>query len=362
MSQAAEDSLKNSIVRQSQPELIPSRLWKEAGRAADAAAARNVFQRYQRRKAQNTLRRQAGDLDLFAEFLSSTGLEPGDLQNDQEAWRYITWGMLDAFVAWQLKQGYAIGSINVRLSTVRKYAGLALQAGTLPPETYAFITQVKGYGHQEGLHEDQKRQTMELSTRRGTKKAQPVSISHAQAEKLMAQPETPLGRRDGLLMCILLEEGLRIGEVVLLQAHDFDLDNGELHFYRPKVDREQRLKISEKTVVVARAYLEKDAPKEGTIWRAGASARDGKVAVIAGQLAGPGMSERTLTRRVAQLGERIGLKGLSAHDCRHYWASQAAKNQTPLPELQDAGGWNSVAMPMRYIEKSQIASVRRKKD
>jgi integrase len=128
------------------------------------------------------------------------------------------------------------------------------------------------------------------------------------------------------------------------------------------VDREQRLKISEKTVVVARAYLEKDAPKEGTIWRAGASARDGKAAVIAGQLTGPGMSERTLTRRVAQLGERIGLKGLSAHDCRHYWASQAAKNQTPLPELQDAGGWNSVAMPMRYIEKSQIASVRRKKD
>jgi integrase len=60
--------------------------------------------------------------------------------------------------------------------------------------------------------------------------------------------------------------------------------------------------------------------------------------------------------------ERIGLKGLSAHDCRHYWASQAARNQTPLPEQQDAGGWNSVAMPMRYIEKSQVASVRRKKE
>jgi integrase len=53
---------------------------------------------------------------------------------------------------------------------------------------------------------------------------------------------------------------------------------------------------------------------------------------------------------------------LSAHDCRHYWASQAAHNQTPLPELQDAGGWNSVAMPMRYIEKSQVASVRRRKE
>ena len=207
--------MKNSLVPQPQTELIPSRLWKEAGRATDAAAARNVFQRYQRRKAQNTLRRQAGDLALFAGFLSSAGLEPGDIQNDPEAWRYITWGMIDAFIAWQLQQGYAIGSINVRLSTVRKYAGLALQAGTLPPEAFAFIAQIKGYGHQEGLHEDQKRQMKDLSTRRGAKKAQPVSISYVQAEKLMVQPETPLGRRDALLMCILLEEGLRIGEVIL---------------------------------------------------------------------------------------------------------------------------------------------------
>ncbi len=267
--------MKNSLVSRPQPELVLSRLWKEAGQAANAAAAKNIFYRYQRRKAQNTLRCQAGDLALFAEFLSSTGLEAGDLQNDPEAWRYITWGLIDAFVAWQLKQGYAIGITNVRLSTVRKYAGLALQAGTLPPETYGFITQIKGFGHQESLHKDQKRQTNDLSARRGSKKAQPVSITRVQAEKLMAQPETPLGRRDALLMCILLEEGLQIGEVILLTARDFDLDHGELRFYRPKVDREQRLKISEKTIAAAQAYIDRDAPKVGTIWRAGASARDG---------------------------------------------------------------------------------------
>jgi integrase len=115
-------------------------------------------------------------------------------------------------------------------------------------------------------------------------------------------------------------------------------------------------------VVAARTYLEKDAPKDGAIWRTGASARDGKAAVSAGRLTDPGMSKRTLTRCVGQLGAKIGLKRISAHDCRHYWASQAAKNQTPLPELQEAGGWNSVAMPMRYIEKSQVASVRRRKE
>jgi hypothetical protein len=94
------------------------------------------------------------------------GFRPGDLQKDPEAWHYIPWGVLDSFVARQLKQSYAIGSLNVRLSAVRKYAGLALQAGTLPPEAYAFITQIKGYGQQEGLHKDRKRQTNDLSTRR----------------------------------------------------------------------------------------------------------------------------------------------------------------------------------------------------
>jgi len=115
--------------------------------------------------------------------------------------------------------------------------GLALQAGTLLPETYAFVTQIKGYGHQEGLHEDQKRQTMELSTRRGTKKSSASLDLTRSGREAHGSAGDPLGRRDGLLMCILLEEGLRIGEVVLLQAHDFELDNGELHFYRPKVDR-----------------------------------------------------------------------------------------------------------------------------
>jgi integrase len=49
------------------------------------------------------------------------------------------------------------------------------------------------------------------------------------------------------------------------------------------------------------------------------------------------MSERAITKHVCALGEEIGLIGLSAHDCRHYWATQAARNATPLDRLQDAG-------------------------
>jgi integrase len=39
-----------------------------------------------------------------------------------------------------------------------------------------------------------------------------------------------------LLMCLLLDHGLRVGEVVRLQVADVDLKAGELRFYRPKVE------------------------------------------------------------------------------------------------------------------------------
>jgi integrase len=38
-------------------------------------------------------------------------------------------------------------------------------------------------------------------------------------------------------MCLLLEHGLRVGEVARLQVSDVDLKAGELRFYRPKVDK-----------------------------------------------------------------------------------------------------------------------------
>ncbi|MBC8492724.1 MAG: site-specific integrase, partial [Chloroflexi bacterium] len=46
----------------------------------------------------------------------------------------------------------------------------------------------------------------------------------------------------------------------------------------------------------------------------------------------------------------------SAHDCRHYWATQAARSGTPIDRLQDAGGWSSPAMPLRYVEAAKIAN------
>ena len=312
------------------------------GQAANRAAARHAFAEYMSRRAENTVRRQAGDLARFADFLATVEMDAGDLQHDLDGWRSITWGLVDAFVKWMLNAGDAIGSVNVRLSTVKTYARLAVKAGALAEPEYAMIRLVAGYRQSEARRIDEQRP----QTRRGSKKAEPVTITPAQARMLKTQPDdTPQGRRDALMMELMLNLGLRVGEVAGMVIEGFDLRAGTVRLYRPKVDKMQTHDLINGTWDAARAYL-KDCPKEGRLMRG---------SVRGGQLAGDVMSVRGITKRVRILGERVGLRGLSAHDCRHYWATQAAKD-TPLDRLQDAGGWSSYAMPLRYIESVKIAN------
>jgi integrase len=319
-----------------------------AGQAANQAAGAGVFSNYQERKAANTLRRQAADLDLFAAFLQSAGVPVGDLANDPEAWRGVSWGLVAAFVKWQLSQGYAVASVNIRLSTVKTFCKLATQSGAIKPEELAMIRTVAGYQHKEIKQVDEKRTENGTPTRYGYKKALSVSIPPLQAKALKSQPDTPQGRRDALLMCMLLDLGLRCGEVAILTVDNFNLKTGELTFYRPKVNKTQTHRLINGSLAAAKAYFDNDVPAIGNIWRGSRKGKHG--------LTDQGMTERAITERVRVLGEVIGLHGLSAHDCRHCWATLAARNKTPMDRLQDAGGWSSLAMPARYIEAAKIAN------
>lgn len=327
--------------------LAPASILEQAGQAANKAAGAGIFTDYQARKAPNTLRRHAADLALFAKFLKSAGVPCGDLQNNPQAWRGVSWGLVKAFQAWQLKQGYALGSVNGRLSTVKVYAGLAALAGVIDPGEIVLIKSVKGYEHKERKHINDKRAAAGLETRKGAKKAEAVTLTTDQAEAMTNQPDTDQGRRDNLLMCLMLRLGLRVGEVAALTVDCFELKAGELRFYRPKVDKVQTHKLDEVTLNAARAYLAEDAPTLGNVWRGSVKGHG---------LGKQGMSERAITKRVELLGRGVGVAGLSAHDCRHYWATQAARNGTALDRLQDAGGWASLAMPGRYIQAAKIAN------
>lgn len=321
----------------------------QAGIIANHYAAKNTFSDYRSRKAANTLGAQTDDLATFADYLGAVGVgaDGAALGSDPAAWQGVTWGLVKGFVAWMLHtKGYSIGTINRKLSTVKVYARMAAQAGALSTEDLALIRTVTGYSGKEGRRIDERRDV----TRTGTKKAQHVTLTPEQAKALRTQPDTPQGRRDALLLALLLDLGLRVGEVALLEVADFDLKANVVRFYRTKVDKTQTHRLTPGLRAALRAWVESgDCPPFGPVLR---GSRKG------GGLTAAGMSERAITERVKVLGEAVGVAGLSAHDLRHHWASWAVSQGTDAFALRDAGGWNSLAMPSRYVEAATVANER----
>ena len=342
--------IQSSTVDQSAPQQImnaPTEL-QIAGQAANYQATQRRFDDYLSRKADNTVVAQRSDLLHFSTYLRDAGVRdtPNEdqLQTNPLAWRGVTWGLVDGFIKWQLAQGHAITSINRRLSTIKVYAKLASQAGMIEPQELALIKTVTGYAKNEARRIDARR----LVTRVGDKKSTPTRINHEQARQLKANPDTPQGRRDTLLMCLLLDHGLRVGEVVLLRAENFDLVATVFYFERPKVDGEQVHQLSTDTLHALQSYIRAgDSPKTGPLLRG--SRKNGA-------LTHAGISEQAIQARVRFLGEQIALFDLSPHDCRHYWATYWAKKVDVL-QLQEAGGWSSLEMPRRYIERAKIANI-----
>ena len=334
-------------------------LMVQADQAVNHAARKVVFSEYRERLSKYTRRRQDSDLNVFGDYLRSIGLTPGDMVNDPQAWEGMTWGLLEAYKRWLLQAGYAVSTVNIRLTTARVYASLAVKAGVLQEADLPMIRFVKGYARKEATHIDEQREDAGIETRRSLRrngavsnhKWEPIKIGRDQARQLKVQPDNPKGRRDALLMCILLDHGLRAGEVSSLTVEGFDLEHETLTFYRPKVDKTQTHNLTADTLAAARAYFEQVGPIEGNLWRQSRKSKSGELVVDS-----HGMSPRAITKRVGALGEAIGLVSLSPHDCRHYWATQAARGGTPLDRLMQAGGWNSPEMPLRYIQEAEIAN------
>lgn len=128
---------------------------------------------------------------------------------------------------------------------------------------------------------------------------------------------------------------------------DFDLGEGTFTFYRPKVDLVQTHKMTADTLRAVRRWIDSgDCPAAGYLLRA---SRKG------GELTRDGMTTAAINARVGAFGRAVGLDHLSPHDCRHYWATSWA-GKVDVLRLQEAGGWNSLAMPRRYTEYARIAN------
>jgi integrase len=273
------------------------RVLTAAGRAANRAAAHHVFADYRQRRAEKTLRTQRAALMLWVQYLvevgagnellaeaeawaeaNSDGEEweaftgPANSARDRSAasqastlpiiysahycqsvpaaWHGVTWGLVEGFVRWLLNQGYSVASINNRLSAVKVYARLAARAGVLAAEEHALIREVRGYGGTEGKRVDARR----TKSRVGHKKDEALVLTAEQARLLKSRhAPTPQGIRDRLLICLLLDLGLRASEVAALRVEDF-AEPGHVTVYRQKTDSVDRMELSADILKALVAY------------------------------------------------------------------------------------------------------------
>jgi integrase len=320
----------------------------EAAHAADGAAARGVLTRYRSGLAAETRRAQDADLARWAAYLTAVGVEGAVCSwgDDASSWGAVSWGLVEGFIVWQEAQGYARASIARALSTVRAYATQASRAGALPPDALRLIETVKAPSNGKAArNRDAQRET----TRRGAKKATHTPLTPGQVRSLKNQPtDTPKGRRDGLVMCLLLDHGLRVSEVADLRVTDMDTARGLLSFYRRKVDKTQIHTLTPATLRAAKRYMAEDAPAAGQLI--------GTVEHRAATTLGAPIAAQGIRELVGRLGRVAGVEGLSPHDCRHFWATAAARAGVDPLRLQEAGGWSSLTMPRRYVEASTIAN------
>jgi integrase len=317
--------------------------------AATAAAMEGIFEDYHARKSPNTLDSHRYVLLLFTKFLQQFNYQPGDFFNEAEAWRGLKWGLVDAFVKWMINtQNYAMGTVNLYLSVIKTYAHLAMRSGVIPHEDFTMITSIPAYSIRDGIRIDTVRVHQHMTTRRTTQKPAPIIITEAQANNLKTHPDTPQGRRDALLMIILLDHGLRIGEVALLRSENVDLEGRTFKFVRPKVFKEQIHEMTPDSYHAFVEFMTKDRPKKGYLL---------KRSLRSGYLSDQPWSKQAMMRHVHELGVmRLGYPHFCAHDCRHYYATMAARCKTEPFALRDAGGWNSLAMPNKYVEGQAIAN------
>ena len=73
-----------------------------------------------------------------------------------------------------------------------------------------------------------------------------------------------------------------------------------------------------------------------------------------GQLLAEGLNRVRISERVAFLGRQIGVVKLSAHDCRHFCATQMARVGYGVDELMAWFGWTSAQTAIRYVVSVEV--------
>ena len=172
----------------------------------------------------------------------------------------------------------------------------------------------------------------------------PISISYAQVEHLLAQPNTQdyLGFRDRVIMELFYSSGLRLSELTGLSRGDFDEKSGVLTIFG-KGKKQRQTPITETATKLLISYL--NHPERGGV------EKDPEAIFL--NKWGTRLSSRSVDRNFATYLKLSGLsEKITPHTIRHTIATHWLEQGMDLKTIQLLLGHSSLATTTIYTHVS----------
>jgi len=159
-------------------------------------------------------------------------------------------------------------------------------------------------------------------------------------------PKQPSDARNQTIFMMLLDAGLRIGEIVRLQMDDLHLDEGIIKVLG-KGKKERFVPIGINSQRVLQRYLFRYRPKQN----------DSQNDYVFLSISGNPLTENSIKLMFARLAQRSGVKRLHAHLCRHTFATKFIINGGDVFTLQQILGHSTLEMVRHYVNlaSNQVA-------
>jgi integrase/recombinase XerD len=251
------------------------------------------------------------DAKMFAEWMQAQGLTVGALTRSH----------LISYRAY-LDEHYAKATAARMLSVARRILNEQVLAGHIAANP---AKEVKGFSlDNESPH---------------------ISLTKGQARKLLAAIDTSTekGRRDYVLILLLLRTGIRRAECAALNISDFKQEQGHtvMIIQHGKGDKRRTVKVPVEVFREIQIYV--------AGWRAVTYHRDAEEPLFTGvgRWRNHRITDKLIERVVAHYGKQSGIE-LTPHDLRATFITLAIEGGAPLQKVQYAAGHSDPRTTERY--------------
>ena len=255
---------------------------------------------------------------------------------EQQTSPTVTGAAVRSHLACLESAGYAAATLNQRLSAIRKLAAEAANSDLLPLDQAVQVCRIRNV-----------RQAATLPA---------TSLSEQKLEELINAPDgqTNKGKRDRLLLALLLGCALRRREVVNLDVEDVQYQDGRAVLIRV-VGRRGRIRS-----IAVPGWVEEALAQ----WLSSAGIERGPILRAVsrqGEIASDRLSPQTVFNIVKQYGKRIGV-AVRPDDLRRTCAKLCHPGDGELDQMRALLGHSSLATTERFLcGRENVATVARER-